>query len=122
MDRSDTLATFESVLEHAWSLLERGAAEEAAGMHHPVIATRGIDDLPNARTVLLWRAEQARRLLYFGTDRRSPKHVELENTPWALLVFYEPAARTQLRLHATVTFRGDDPLTLQAWRDLPLQT
>src|SRR5436190_7253198 len=74
------------------------------------------------RTVLLWRVEPARRLLYFGTDRRSPKHAELANTPWALLVFYEPAAHTQLRLHATVSFRSDDPLTLQAWRGLPLQT
>src|SRR5256885_5914035 len=116
MDRSDTLATFESVLEHAWSLLERGAAEEAAGMHYPVIATRGLDDLPNARTVLLWRAETAPRLLYFGMDKRSPKHAELARTPWALLVFHEPDAHTQLRLHAKVGFRGEDPLKLRAWR------
>src|SRR5690349_8965703 len=98
-DRSKTLWDFAAVASDAWSLHEGGASDPAAGMHYPVVATRGLDDLPNARTVLLWRVERARRVLYFGTDIRSPKHAELERTPWALLVFFESAAQTQLRIH-----------------------
>jgi hypothetical protein len=103
-------------------LLENGAASMTAGMHYPVVATRGLDDLPNARTLLLWRFARNDRILYFNTDVRSPKHAELARTPWAQLVFYESAAQTQLRIRARVRFRRDDALTRQAWHDMPLET
>lgn len=122
MDRSRTRWDYASILRDAWSLLENGARSMTAGMHHPVVATRGLDDLPNARTLLLWRVARGERLLYFNTDSRSPKHAELARTPWAFLVFYEPSAQTQLRIRARVRFRRDDALTRQAWQDLPLET
>lgn len=122
MERSAKLWDFASILDDAWRLLERGASDPAAGMHYPVLATRGLDDLPNARTVLLWRAERGVRRLYFSTDVRSPKYAELARTPWALLVFYEQAEQTQLRIHAHVHVRGDDALAAAAWRDLPSET
>lgn len=122
MDRSGQLWDFASVLRDAWSLLERGAADADAGMHFPVVATRGLDDLPNARTLLLWRVEPAQRILYFNTDVRSPKHAELERLPWALAVFLERAAQTQLRMHLHVRFRRDDALTRRAWEELPVET
>lgn len=122
MEREERLRTFEGVLQEAWSLLERGAADAHAGMHHPVIATRGLDDLPNARIVLLWRFEREHRTLYFGTDVRSPKYAELARTPWALFVGYEPSAQTQLRLHLHVGFRPRDELTHRAWAETPAHT
>lgn len=122
MERSRKLWDFASVLDDAWTLLERGAADAAAGMHYPVMATRGLDDLPNARTLLLWRADRAERRLYFNTDVRSPKYTEIARTPWALLVFYEHAVQTQLRIHAHVHVRRDDAITADAWRDLPPET
>ena len=121
MERNEPLADLDSVLAHAWSLLERGAADPNSGMHYPVLATRGLDDLPNARTVLLWRADRARRSLYFHTDARSPKHAELKRLPWALLVFYDPRAETQLRVHASVHLHCDDELTRRAWDDVPAE-
>lgn len=123
MDRNQTLWDFTSILADAWSLLERGARDSAAGMHYPVVATRGLDDLPNARTLLLWRVVREQRLLYFCTDARSPKHAELMRTPWALLVCYEREAATQLRIHAHVRFhRDDDALRREAWRETPPET
>jgi len=122
MERNDDrFSNLDAVLAHAWSLLERGAADASSGMHYPVFATRGLDDLPNARTVLLWRADPAHRTLYFHTDARSPKHAELKRLPWSLLVFYDPRAETQLRIHASIHMHSDEELTRRAWDDLPAE-
>lgn len=118
----DALSSLDTVLAQAWSLLVRAAGHSDSGMSYPVLATRGLDDLPNARTVLLWRTDAARRTLYFHTDMRSPKCAELQRTPWALLVFYDRAAETQLRLHAHIGLHCDDELTRAAWEDLPVAT
>jgi pyridoxamine 5'-phosphate oxidase len=122
MDRTSTHWDYASILRDAWSLLESGAADAAAGMHYPVLATRGLDDVPNARALLLWRVARGDRLLYFATDGRSPKHAELARAPWAFLVFYESSAQTQLRVRVRVRFRQDDALTREAWRETPLHT
>lgn len=118
----DALATLEAVLAQAWSLLTRAAQDRDSGMSHAVLATCGLDGLANARTMLLWRTDAGRRALYFHADRRSPKCAELQRTPWALLVFWDGTAQTQLRLHAHVRLHSDNELTRAAWTDLPLET
>lgn len=122
MERGNTPWDYASILHDAWSLLENGAASKSAGMHYPVVATRGLDDLPNARTLLLWRAVRGERVLYFNTDVRSPKHAELARTPWAFLVFHEASVHTQLRIRARIRFRRDDALTREAWHETPAET
>lgn len=119
MERDAPFGELEAILNHAWSLLERGARDPRFGMHHPVLATRGLDDLPNARTVLLWRADAAQRVLYFHTDVRSPKYAELARTPWALLVFFDATAETQLRIHARMRLHARGQVTHRAWQELP---
>lgn len=116
----EAFSSLDAVLAHAWSLLERGAGDGNSGMSHAVLATRGLDDLPNARTVRLWRTDVPQRALYFHADVRSPKCAELRRAPWALLVFYDRAAETQLRLHVHVRLDHDSRLTRAAWADLPL--
>lgn len=113
-------ASLDAVQRHAWALLAQSTREQDAGL--VAFATRGLDDLPNARTLRLWRADPERRLLWFHNDVRSPKHAELARTPWALIVYYSPAADTQLRLHASVHMRRNDALAQAAWNGLPPET
>ena len=122
MDGRAIPSELDGVQRHAWSLLVRAAQEPDSGIGRAVFATRGLDDLPNARTLVLWRADAARRLLWFHSDARSPKTAELARTPWALIVFYAADAGTQLRLHASVHLRRDDALARRAWSELPPET
>jgi pyridoxamine 5'-phosphate oxidase len=108
-----------AVLTQAWRLLERGAWDPHAGMRTLVLATCGLDGLPNARTVLLWRAVRERHALYFNTDVRSPKHAELKRTPRALLVLFDEAAETQLRISVDTRIHYDAPITREGWAELP---
>lgn len=123
MDGGSTIPTdLDGTLRHAWALLERAAQEPRASAARAVFATRGLDGLPNARTLRLWRAEPARRRLWFHSDVRSPKNAELARMPWALVVFYDPDSDTQLRVHATVHLGRDPGLVRAAWDGLPAET
>lgn len=122
MDGRAIPSSLDAAERHAWSLLPEGEQTPGAGGRLMVFATRGLDDLPNARTLRLWRADPGQRLLWFHNDVRSPKHAELTRTPWALIVHYSPEADTQLRLHATVRMRRNDALALAAWNELPAET
>lgn len=120
MDRHAIPSRLDAVQRHAWALLAGEARDPGAGL--AVFATQGLDALPNARTLRIWRAEPQPRLLWFHNDVRSPKHAELARTPWALIVYYSPRADTQVRLHASVRMRRDDALAQAAWSGLPPET
>jgi pyridoxamine 5'-phosphate oxidase len=114
-----SIADLNEVLRRAWVLLERGVEGSAADMRTLVLATRGLDDRPNARTVVLWRVDRARHALYFNTDVRSPKYAELKREPHAALVFYDERAETQLRIRAEIRLCHDDATARAGWAELP---
>lgn len=109
----------QEVLAHAWALLARAARATGSPLHAPVLATVGLDGEPDARTVLLHSVDPEHRRLYVNTDRRSLKYAELSQTARAMLVFFDPRGRTQLRLRADIEMHHHDDLTERTWRELP---
>lgn len=88
------------ILAHAWSLLVRGGADRKSPVHTPVIASVDGDGLPQARVMVLRKADPASATLRLHTDARSPKVAQLDGKPVAVLA-YHPAEQVQLRLAGT---------------------
>jgi pyridoxamine 5'-phosphate oxidase len=98
----------------AWTLLVRGAGDRKSPMHTPVVASVDGDGLPQARVMVLRRADTAAGTLRFHTDSRSPKVAELDGRAVSVLA-YHPGQAVQLRLAGTAAVLTDDPLAEAAW-------
>ena len=89
-----------AILAHAWQLLLRGGADRKSPIHTPVVASVDEDGLPQARVMVLRKADPAAGTLRFHTDARSPKVAQLDGRPVAVLA-YHAAEQVQLRLSGT---------------------
>jgi pyridoxamine 5'-phosphate oxidase len=88
---------------HVWQLLTRGVRDRRAAARHPTLATVSIDGKPQARTVVLRAADQARATVDIHTDIHSAKIAELRARPFAALHIWDASAHLQMRLESEVT-------------------
>ncbi len=88
----------EDTLDYAWSLLARGVKNRKSAFHTPTVATIGIDDVPNLRTVVLRGCDVEQKRLRFHTDKRSAKVLEISARPNAAIHCYDAGLKIQLRL------------------------
>lgn len=105
----------DETLAEAWRLLARGVADRRSPMHHPTVATIGVDGRPRLRTVVLRGVDAAERRLRFHTDLRSEKVTELRVEPGIALHAYDPRAKIQLRVEGRATIHSDDAVAEAAW-------
>ncbi|SDD69098.1 pyridoxamine 5'-phosphate oxidase family protein [Aquimonas voraii] len=103
----------DAVLDQAWSLLIEGAARRQSPFHQGVLANLG-DAGPEARYVVLRRAEREQARLAFHTDRRSPKLGQLQKDPRASWCFFGEGV--QLRLAGRATPCTDGERVEAAWQ------
>jgi hypothetical protein len=101
--------TLADVLDTAWTLLARGAADRRSPVHTPVVASVGADGAPQARVMVLRKAERATAVLRFHTDARSAKVAALDGGGVVVLA-YHPGQAVQLRVSgvAEVVVEGAD--------------
>ncbi|MEI6485735.1 MAG: pyridoxamine 5'-phosphate oxidase family protein [Sphingomonadales bacterium] len=102
------------ILAHAWSLLVRGGADRKSPVHTPVVASVDGDGLPQARVMVLRKADPAAATLRFHTDVRSPKVAQLDGRPVAVLA-YHPAEQVQLRVSGTASVLRDGEAVEGIW-------
>jgi pyridoxamine 5'-phosphate oxidase len=105
----------ELTLAHAWGLWVRGGADRRSPLHTPVVATVDADCLPQARVMVLRKADAAARTLRFHTDRRSAKAAELAGQTAVTVLGYDPAAKIQLRVRGTAAVMTEGDAVDQAW-------
>ena len=102
----------------AWRL---GAAARSA--EHPfhlfTLSTVGPDRYPHARVVVLRGFDPVERSVRFYTDCRSPKVRHMAGEPRVALLFYDPAARLQLRIPASARLHHEDADAREAWLACP---
>lgn len=117
MDPADP-TSLDAILDAAWAMLRRGAADPRDDWHWPVIATAGEDGAPQARVVVLRAVDPARQRLEVHTDRRSGKAAQLARDARAQLVFHHGRRRVQLRVDARARLHFDDAVADAAWARL----
>ena len=98
-----------------WQELQRATVDRHHEWRTPVLASVDADGLPQARTVVLRRAEADTRALTCFTDARSPKCAELQTRPQAALVFWSQRLGWQLRITARAEVDTDGPAVQAAW-------
>lgn len=98
-----------------WQELARATQDRHHDWRTPVLATVGVDQCPNARTVVLRQAREPVGELAFFTDGRSPKVAELQAQPQAVLVFWSVRLRWQLRVAARFEVLTHGPEVDAAW-------
>tara|TARA_B110000438_G_C15749224_1_gene622142 strand:- start:301 stop:900 length:600 start_codon:yes stop_codon:yes gene_type:complete len=77
---------------------------------------------PESRTVVLRNFKKEPMRLYFNTDERSSKVLELKKNNSCSALFYDNKRRVQLRLHCEASIHNNNQLTKQIWDKTPLQS
>ena len=98
-----------------WRQLVRASLDRHHEWRTPVLASTGLDGIAQARTVVLRQVDSAAGHLFFYTDRRSPKVLELRAAPAAMLVFWSRRLSWQLRVRVRIDVAQDGPLVASAW-------
>ncbi|ARM86833.1 pyridoxamine 5'-phosphate oxidase-like protein [Rhizobium sp. CIAT894] len=86
----------------AWRELEAAASNPQSGFRFLNLCSVDAEARPQARMVVLRRADRSLRFLEFHTDMRSPKWLELSANPHAAVLGFCPQTRLQFRLEGIV--------------------
>lgn len=107
----------------AWAELEAATARPESGFRYLNLCSVDAEARPQARMVVLRRADVATRVLEFHTDARSPKWLELSAVPHVTVLGFCAQTRLQFRLQGMVELHapGSD-LSNLAWEQLPAWT
>ena len=103
---------------HCWHWLVLAVDDRACPLRTPTLATNGCNGV-DARTVILRAVDAPIRELVCFSDARAGKVKAIMHDPRVAWVFYDPAARIQLRLHGRATAHQDDSLAARCWQQVP---
>lgn len=105
--------TLEQVRSAIAQLLESGATDRRSAMHTPVVATPDAD----ARVMVLRHFDADDWTLRFHTDARSPKCSVISQGAPVGALFYDRAAKTQVRVRGLGRIETDTELADQVWSE-----
>jgi pyridoxamine 5'-phosphate oxidase len=104
-----------------WNRLVNGAIKSRDPFHTPCVATQNNSEL-SMRTVVLRNTLPEVRQLNFHTDIRSEKWRELKKNNTISALFYDAAARIQLRIKGKAILHVDNEITSHAWQKTTLSS
>jgi pyridoxamine 5'-phosphate oxidase len=107
--------TTADVLLRIWNQLTTAAADRHHAMHTAVVANVDSRGRPVARVVVFRKVDVTLRELYFHTDNRSIKVVDLQRDPHLAWTFYDPASRVQIRAEGIATVHTTDEIGNRQW-------
>ncbi|MDR9774100.1 pyridoxamine 5'-phosphate oxidase family protein [Rhizobium hidalgonense] len=102
MEHGGAPLTLADIDASTWRELEAAAANPQSGFRFLNLCSVDAEARPQARMVVLRRADRSLRLLEFHTDMRSPKWQELSANPHATILGFWPQTQLQFRLQGTV--------------------
>jgi pyridoxamine 5'-phosphate oxidase len=104
-------------LNHARSMIAKGAASRRSSFHTPVVATLNKDGSPSQRIMVLRALDWENRRVRFHTDARSHKVAELHFGDSASIIFYDPGIKIQLRLSGRAWTEESNEHVNAAWQN-----
>lgn len=93
---------------------DRSAGDGFKTMTLATCMSRGAD----ARTVVLRQVDATRKYVWFHTDARSEKVLQLEAFPMAALLLWDDQRQVQLRLTVETRLHTDDYMADEHWKTL----
>jgi pyridoxamine 5'-phosphate oxidase len=110
--------SLDNLLEQAWALLARGAADPRDDLHWPGLATTDEHGIAQSRVVVLRACRPSAAELELHTDARSEKIKHLQKQPQASLLFYRQRGRIQLRAQVHIKIHHQNATSQQRWQAL----
>jgi pyridoxine/pyridoxamine 5'-phosphate oxidase len=107
-------SNLDSIYRHIWAALVRGAADRKDEFHLPVVATIR-NGVPEQRVVVLRKAIEDERELWFHTDIRSAKVRDIRARSTCSLLFYHARKQFQVRVLASASIHDSDAVAKQQW-------
>jgi general stress protein 26 len=101
--------------EHAWRRLVACANDRTHPMRLMVMATAGIGGRPSARTMTVRGASRELSRIWFHTDRRTPKAMDIRANPNVCLVCFDPRDGVELRLSGRAELLDTGPEADRHW-------
>lgn len=108
------MSMFETLDDVKADLVQRlttAASDRRSTMHVPAVVTSDVD----ARGMVLREFSSDNWFLRFHTDMRAPKVAAIKADPRMAVLFYDKAAKIQIRVRGTGRVLRDDPMTQAAW-------
>ena len=100
-----------------WVRLLNGTLKGKDAMHTAYLANHGNNGI-NLRTVVLRKVDTQQKTLCFHTDNRSGKWEEIERYPHISWLFYDAAAKIQIRAAGLATLFTNNTIADEAWQKL----
>lgn len=101
----------DAIAADLWARLDRASSDRKSPWHTPVVGSADGD----LRIMVLRHVDSDAATLRFHTDARSPKSSAFTAAPRAVILFYDPAAKLQLRCAGTARIATSDAITDAAW-------
>jgi hypothetical protein len=117
---TDVLIPYEAIPERAWARLSLAANNPADMLRLMAVATVGPDGKPSNRTLVLRGADQASGLVWFHTDRRSPKMLHIQHRPFLSALGYDGGDQVQIRVDGEATLHQNDSLADCHWEQVSM--
>lgn len=111
---------YDAIARTAWQMLSNAADDPTQRLRLLVAATVTPEGKPSTRTVVLRGADENSGLLWFHSDRRSPKVRHLKQRPSISVLGYDPEQQVQIRLDGEATLHFDDALAQRHWQQVSM--
>ena len=105
--------TFDDIQRDIARRLTGAAKDRHAPMHVPAVVTSDVD----ARSMVLRSFDPDRWTLRFHTDLRAPKVAAIRADPRMAVLFYDKAAKIQIRVRGHGAVAGDGVAVDAAWAE-----
>lgn len=115
---SEWFETHDGIHDRVWQCLGRGVADGKSPARLPTFATVSRTGWPEARTVVLRRADRSEALVEVHTDLHSDKIESLRHSPRAALHVWQKTLSLQIRLQCEVTIRSGAEVA-EIWAGVP---
>ena len=105
-------------LDFGWAQIYRGNADKKSPARYPTFVTSGIDNFPNARTLVMRRSDRENNQIDFHTDTTSSKMLDLKKNPLAGIHIWIPKVQLQIQMEVVVEIKVGD-ITIPYWNNVP---
>lgn len=118
---NDTFYNLNDLEALAWKKLVNGSVKKKNGFRTMCVGTISENNDSSLRIVVNRKVDEEQKIIFFHTDNRSRKFVDLQKDNRISLLFYDARQRIQIMIKARATLYTDSFLTIDRWKATSLQ-
>ena len=100
-----------------WDLLAQGVVNKKSKFHTPTLSTVN-GNMINSRTIILRKVDNKKKMLFFYSDSRSRKVLNIIQNNNVTVHLYEPRFKLQVQLYGYAKIENNSEKTKNIWSSL----